>query len=56
MKSDIIASSSLVLLAAQPGQFIGNNDIQLRCTLNNLLSLPGRYVVRYLSTVGPKST
>lgn len=52
----IMAPSLLILLAAQPSQFVGDNNIQLCCTLNNLLSLPGRYVVCYLSTVGPKIT
>lgn len=43
----------LILLAAQPGQFVGDHNIQLCSTLNNLLSLLGWYVVSYLSTISP---
>lgn len=44
---------SLVLLAAEPGQLVGDHDVQLRSTLNNLLALAGGDIVGNLSTVGP---
>lgn len=43
----------LILLATQPGQFVGDHNIQLCSTLHNLLSLLGWYVVGYLSTISP---
>lgn len=45
--------SSLVLLAAQPGQLVGNNNIKLGCSLHNLFPLPGGHIVCNLSTVSP---
>jgi hypothetical protein len=44
---------SLVLLAAEPGQLVGDHDVQLRSTLNNLLALAGGDIVGNLSTVRP---
>ena len=46
--------SSLVLLAAQPGQLVGNNNIKLGCSLHNLFPLPGGHIVCNLSTVSPE--
>lgn len=43
----------LIFLAAQPSQFVGHNNIQLSCSLNNLLSFLGRNVMCYLSAVNP---
>ena len=44
---------SLVLLAAEPGKLVGDHDIQLRSTLNNLLAFAGGHVVGNLSAVSP---
>jgi hypothetical protein len=46
---------SLVLLAAEPGKLVGDHDVQLRSTLDNLLALAGRDVVGNLSAVRPVS-
>jgi hypothetical protein len=44
---------SLVLLAAEPGELVGDHDVQLRSTLHNLLALAGGHVVGDLSAVSP---
>ena len=44
---------SLILLAAEPGKLVGDHDVQLCSTLNNLLALAGGDVVGNLSTVRP---
>lgn len=44
---------SLILLAADPGQPVGDHNVQLRSALNNLLTLAGGDVVCNLSAVGP---
>jgi len=44
---------SLILLAAEPGKLIGDHDVQLCSTLNNLLALAGGDVVGNFRTVRP---
>jgi hypothetical protein len=44
---------SLILLASEPSKLVRNNDIQLGSTFHNGLTLLGRDVVSYLSTVCP---
>jgi hypothetical protein len=44
---------SLVLLAAEPGKLVGDHDVQLRSTFDDLLALPGGHVVGNLGTVCP---
>uniref|UniRef100_J3MYW5 Uncharacterized protein n=1 Tax=Oryza brachyantha TaxID=4533 RepID=J3MYW5_ORYBR len=43
----------LVLLAAEPGKLVGDHDVQLRSTLDDLLALAGGDVVGNLGAVCP---
>ncbi|BAT06328.1 Os08g0524501, partial [Oryza sativa Japonica Group] len=46
-------NSLLVLLATEPCKLVGDHDVELRSTLNDLLALLRRDVVGNLGTVGP---
>ena len=46
-------NSLLILLAAKTGKLVGDHNVKLRGTLNNLLALLGGDIVGDLGTVGP---
>ena len=46
-------STLLILLAAEPSKLVGDHNVELRGTLNNLLALLGGDIVGDLGTVGP---
>lgn len=48
--------SSLILLASQPGELVGDDHIELSCPFNDRLPLLGRDVVSNLSTVSPEKS
>lgn len=54
-EKQLLLQSSLILLATQPSEFVGHNNIQLRRTLNNFLSFLCRHIVSYLRTVCPEN-
>jgi hypothetical protein len=49
----VLKKSLLILLAAEPGELVGDHDVKLCSTLNDILALLCGDVVGNLRTVGP---